>query len=313
MVISFFNLDQAGREVAREKLSGNTLRFFDGTLNVTDKEAYRDSDILCITPKSVATADVLRNCENLKYVVTRSTGTDHIDAAYCKEKGVGVMSAVYYGGISVAEYQFALLLNLTRKVSLAQETVKAKGFVKSGLQGTDLYGKTLGVIGYGNIGKKVETIARAFGMHVLISTRSRDGKDPKFVLLKDLLQSADVISLNIPLTDETYHMLDREAFQNMKDGVIILNTARGEVIDTDSLIEALESKKVKAAALDVVEGEQYLRGDFGSKSEIDRARSSLKALLSFDNVIVSPHVAYNSAEAVERILEETIDNIRSVL
>lgn len=315
MVISFFNLNQEEKILIKKKIKNCSINFFEESVNKTDISEYKNSDILCVCPKSNINSSILKECTNLKYVVTRSTGIDHIDSKYCMLNDIKIINVVKYGGVSVAEYQFALLLNLTRKINHAQEKVKTKGFVKDGLQGIDLYGKTLGIVGYGNIGKRVEAIAKAFGMEIIINTRSYDANDNKFVSLNELLEKSDIISINVPLTEQTFHLFDKESFEKMKQDVIIINTSRGKVIDTISLIDAIKSKKIRAVALDVIEGEKYIKGDFYdiSKKDIKNVENNLEELLSFDNVIITPHNAYNSIEAVNRILEETIENINFIL
>lgn len=315
MTISFFNLNQEEEMIIRKKFKNCTINFFENSVNKTDINSYKNSNIICICPKSNINSNIIKQCKNLKYIVTRSTGIDHIDKECCIANNIKIKNAVNYGNVSVAEYQFALLLNLTRKINLALENVRTKGFVKDGLQGTDLYGKTLGIIGYGNIGKRVEKIAKAFNMNVLINTRSYNSTKSKYVSLDELLKKSDIISINVPLTEQTFHMINKNAFEKMKKNVIIINTSRGKVIDTASLIEAIKTRKVKAVALDVIEGEKYIKGDFSdiSEKDMENVKNNLEQLKNFDNVIISPHNAYNSVEAVRRIFEETIENINSIL
>jgi len=212
------------------------------------------------------------------------------------------------------------MLNLTRKIKQAQERVKNKNFLKNDLQGIDLYGKTIGVIGCGNIGKNIIRIANGFGMNVLVHTRTIDNELPNkmnftYVCLDELYSKSDIISVNVPITDETYHLINEVAFNKMKKNAILINTSRGKIVNSDDLISAIENNKIGGAALDVIEGEKFLKGDFLdiSNNQKERVVENLEKLLSFENVIITPHNAYNTKEAVDRILEETIANIKTCL
>ena len=320
MVITFFNLDVLEEKYIKKKFKNYKLNFFEYSANKIDVSEYKDSDVICICPKSNLNSTILAKCTKLKYIVSRSTGVDHIDIKYCKENNIEIKNVKHYGSISVAEYQFALLLNLTRKINLVQNTVKDKGFIKEGLQGIDLFGKTIGIIGYGDIGKKVAKIANVFGMNVLVNTRTKiknlDILDQiKYVSLNELYEQSDVISINVPYNEDTHYLINEKAFEKMKRDVIIINTARGKIIDTNSLITAISNNKIKAVALDVIEGEKYIKGDFDDISEGQKnmIKSNLQKLLSFDNVIISPHNAYNSVESIQRIFNETVKCIEEII
>lgn len=320
MKLSFFNLSDNKKEIAKEKFNNFDLKFFDDSINKTNISEFSDSEIICICPKSNANKMILEKCKNLKYVVTRSTGFDHIDSEYCKDNDIKIKNTIKYGGRTVAEYQFALILSLTRKIRQAQERVKNKSFLKDNLQGFDLYGKTIGVIGCGNIGKNVIRIANGFGMNVLVYTRTINKElenklNFKYVGLEEIYLNSDVISINIPITEETYHLIDKESFNKMKNNVLLINTSRGKIINTDDLISAIENKKIAGAALDVIEGEKFLKGDFLDidSNEKQLIVKNLERLLNFENVIIPPHNAYNTKEAVDRIFEETIQNIKECI
>lgn len=317
MKISFFNLDDVQKKYIMMNFPDSELKFFDNSINKTDITEFDDSEIICICPKSNVDKKILDKCKQLKYVITRSTGIDHIDSKCCKEKNINIKNTTKYGGITVAEYQFGLILNLTRKINNAQVRVKNKSFLKDGLQGIDLYGKTIGVIGCGNIGKNVIRIANAFGMNVLVYTRTIDNELPNklnftYVSLDEIYSNSDIISVNVPITDETYHLIDEVAFNKMKKNAILINTSRGKIVNTDDLISAIENNKIGGAALDVIEGEKFLKGDFLdiSNNQKEGVIENLEKLLGFENLIITPHNAYNTKEAVDRIFEETIENIK---
>lgn len=317
MKISFFNLDNIQKKIVMKNFKNLNLSFFDNSINKTDISEFDDSEIICICPKSNVDKKILDKCKRLKCVITRSTGIDHIDGEYCKKKNIDIKNTTKYGGITVAEYQFGLILNLTRKINKAQERLKNKSFSKNDLQGIDLYGKTIGVIGCGNIGKNVIRIANGFGMDVLVYTRTIDNELPNkmnftYVSLDEIYSNSDIISVNVPITDETYHLINEDAFNKMKKNAILINTSRGKIINSDALISAIENNKIGGAALDVIEGEKFLKGDFLdiSNNQKEDVVENLEKLLGFENVIITPHNAYNTKEAVDRILEETIENIK---
>lgn len=320
MKLSFFNLDDLEKEIIKKNFNNSNLRFFDNSINKTDISEFYDSEIICICPKSNVNKEIIDKCEKLKCIVTRSTGVDHIDTKFCEEKNIEIKNTVKYGGITVAEYQFGLMLSLIRKINKAYQRVKNKSFSKNHLQGIDLYGKTIGVIGCGNIGKNVIRIANGFGMNVLVYTRTIDKElekkmNFKYVSLDEIYFNSDIISLNVPSTDETHHLIDKKAFDKMKNSAILINTSRGKIINADDLINAIENKKISGAALDVIEGEKFLKGDFLDidNNKKEKVIENLDKLLNFENVIITPHIAYNTKEAVDRILEETIENIKEYI
>lgn len=316
MVISFFNLEKNQEDIIKNKFMGYNLRFFSDSANKIDINQYIDSDIICICPKTCLDQQVLSQCKNLKCIIARSTGIDHINSEYCEKHNIQIKNAIKYGGITVAEYQFGIILNLTRKINQAQKRIQDGSFIKDGLQGIDLYGKTIGVIGYGNIGKNVVKIAKGFGMKVLVCTNTQSPKEEiekgfKYVDLEKIFTDSDIISINIPANQTTYHLINKYAFDKMKESTILINTSRGTIINTNDLIMALENKKIAGAGLDVIEGEKFIKGDFMDIAEEKKENiiSNLKKLLQFQNVIITPHNAYNTREAVDRIFEETIENI----
>jgi len=225
------------------------------------------------------TAEVMDRLPQLGLIATRSTGTDHIDVTEAARRGITIANVPDYGSVAVAEHTFALLLTLTR--------------IQPHLTpGTDLSGKTLGVIGTGAIGRHVMQIAHGFGMNILAyDLEHRPGI--RYGTLDEVLAQSDVLTLHIPATPATRHFINERRLAAMKPGVILLNTARGSLIDTAALSRALHPGQVAAAGLDVVEPASDAEGG-----------------TALPNTIVTPHIAYNTREAIRRISNITLDNIR---
>jgi len=262
----------------------------------------------------------LRGLSKLRMIATRSTGYDHVDLKYCRSRGITVCNVPVYGDNTVAEHTFALILALSRKVIQAHNRARTGDFSLAGLQGFDLRNRVLGVVGTGHIGIHVIRIARGFMMKVLAldsrpDKRLADALDFEYVdSLETLLRASDIVTLHVPLLPSTRHLINAENIHHMKNGALLINTARGELIDTHALLEALERGHLGGAGLDVFEGESLIKEEkqlLSHEYDIEELRTLLKNLVLFknENVIVTPHVAFNSAEALERILSTTVDNV----
>ena len=240
-----------------------------------------------------------------------------MDIVYAKEKGIKVYNAPHYGDHSIAEYVFALLLNVSRKLIQSSYGVKNQILEDLNYEGVELFGKTIGIVGLGATGKFVYDIAKGFSMNPVYFDIVKD-ENYNYVSLDELCRISDIISINCPLNDKTLYMFDESKFSIMKNGVIILNTARGEIIKTRALYEALISKKVGFLALDVTESENIIYEDINERVNIDSIKDIcfknyylMRKIISMDNVIVTPHSAYNTKEAKTRILDLTVKNILS--
>ncbi|MAZ76742.1 MAG: hydroxyacid dehydrogenase [Micavibrio sp.] len=285
-------------------------------LSLDNIDHYASAEIISCFIYSDLSRSILEKIPNLKLIATRSTGTDHIDLEYCNSMGIAVANVPSYGEHTVAEHVFALLLGLSRHISQATHRTREGDFSFAGLQGFDLFGKTIGIIGTGAIGRHVAQIAKAFGMSVLAyDIDPRTNADLSYVDLKELLSQSDVISLHIPDTSQTRNMLSEKEFSFMKDGVVIINTARGSVIDVKALFGALKSGKVGAAGLDVLPEEpvireeaELLRESFSQQHDLETLLTDY-VLLHQKNVIVTPHSAFYTKEAVAKILQVTAQNI----
>jgi D-lactate dehydrogenase len=257
----------------------------------------------------------LSRMPHLKLVLCLSTGFDHVDLNECRKRGITVCNVPAYGERTVAEYTMALMLSLSRRIPESANRLKHGLAGHNDLTGFDLFDKTLTVIGTGRIGRHVIKYARAFGMTVLgvdayPNQEAAAELGFEYVGLHEGLKRAGVVSLHAPLTAETRHMLNRRSLAAMKDGALLINTARGELVDTTAVLHALHTKKLGGAALDVIEGEKYLGGevqikvlsDGSVKHEVIRDIAEHDALLKLPNVIITNHNAFNTHEAHRRIM-----------
>lgn len=267
---------------------------------------------------------VLDKLPNLKYIATRSTGYDHIDIAYCKSKNIVVTNVPEYGSNTVAEYTFALLLSLTRKIYQSVNQSKHLNFEHDQIRGVDLEGKTIGIIGLGKIGQHVLRIARGYGMKVMVYNRSQDQEvlkqyEFRYVDLDTLLQNSDIITLHLPLNDQTKHIINKENIMKFKKGSYLINTARGGLIETEAIMLGLDKGILEGVGLDVLEEEKELNEEVAILTSEYRSRVDLKnliydhILINHPKVLITPHNAFNSKEALLRITNTTIENIQSFL
>ncbi len=319
--IVFFEVNASQKKYLKSKLSKTfDLEFFPNPLNKENLSQIKDVNILGIFINSKITGSYLNLLPNLKQIVTLSTGYDHIDLEATKKRGIVVCNVPHYGENTVAEHTFALILSLSRKIIESNKRVKRGIFSPKGLTGFDLKGKTLGVIGCGNIGKNVIKIGSGFSMNILVfdlcpDSFLQDTYNIKYVDLDTLLKRSDIITLHVPYNSHTHHLLNRDSFKKMKKGVIVINTARGGLIETDALYDALLDKKVSYAGLDVLEEEKALSEEAELLYKDTEAKNNLStllrdhALIQHPNVLVTPHNAFNSREAIRRILNTTIENI----
>lgn len=328
MKIVFFDVDKITREYLSQKqiCDGNIVLLEESMENISPAqyEQIKDAHVISVF---VHTALRMNNASldrypNLKLIATRSTGYDHIDLAYCKNRGIEVVNVPKYGESTVAEFAFGALLALNRHILQARTDMKNHFVRMNEYIGFDLYGHTIGIIGTGAIGRHMAKLAKGFGMKILAydlypNEETRRIFNLEYVSLEELYQKSDVISLHAPATKDNYHMLDDQAFAKMKDGVIIVNTARGSLIDPEALYRAIINKKVGAAALDVLENEDFIiHDDIILKSQDipkDFAMNTIvnARLMQLKNVLITPHIAFNSVDAVYRILDTTLQNIHA--
>lgn len=279
------------------------------------------ADVVSVFVKSMVDRAVIDSLTGVRLIVTRSTGYDHIDWQYAKSKAVPTAYVPSYGAHTVAEFAFGLMLTLTRKLYQACHQLReGMDFTQRSLQGFDLNGKTLGVLGTGRIGKNVITIAKGFGMDVLAYDAYPDtpfAESAKFpyVPLEQVLAKSDIVTIHVPFTPETKHLMGAAQFGMMKKGALLINTARGDIVDTTALIAALNDGTLAGAGLDVLEGERALVSELEllagtSTHPVDfRQLASDHLLIDMPNVIVTPHVAFNTVEAMHEIMRVVADTI----
>lgn len=251
----------------------------------------------------------------VKLIALRSTGYDHVDLTACEQHGITVVNVPAYSPYAVAEFAVGLLLSLTRKIHHAHSNIQKNNFSLDSQLGDNLHGKTVGVIGTGNIGAIFCTIMQGFGCSVL-------GYDPepspklqrqgvRYVSMEILLRESDVISLHCPLNDATRHLINAQALRTMKPGAIVINTGRGGLIDSQALLDALQHQQIAGAALDVYENEHAIF--FKDHASSDHGDPLLSALQRCDNCLITGHQAYLTTQALQNIAGITVENCKQFI
>ncbi len=322
MKISFFEVQEWEKTSLLNKFPDAGSN--EDELTEENADLFKDSEIVSTFINSTLNEKTLKKLPNLKFISIRATGFDNIDQPYCRTSGIKISNIPEYGSRTVAEYTFGLILNLTRKIYQSINQSKILNFEHSKLRGTDLFGKTIGIIGLGKIGINVAEIAKGFGMKILVSTRSKDPQIKEkvgfeYAELDNLLANSDVITLHLPLTPQTKHLINTENILKFKKGSYLINTARGGLIDTEALIIGLEQGILEGVALDVLEEERELAEEAeiltrGFKKEVDyETLIGNHILLNHPKVLITPHNAFNSKEALDRILDTTVENINAFI
>lgn len=322
MKIVFFEVQDWERELLKTAFPQSIL--VEDKLTAENAAHYADTEVASCFIYSTFTKEALEKLPNLKLVSTRSTGFDHIDVTTAKEKNISVANVPEYGSHTVAEHTFSLILALTRKLYQSINQAKQFDFDHRNIQGVDLYGKTLGIIGLGKIGINVLKMAKGFGMNVVVYTRTRDEKlaqelDFEYEEITDLLQKSDIVTLHLPYNEHTHHTINRDNIVKMKKGSYLINTARGGLIDTEAIILGLGIGILAGVGMDVLEEEKELSEELEILTTDYHEKVDFKtlvldhALMNHPKVIITPHNAFNSKEALDRITHTTIDNIKAFL
>ena len=321
MKIAFFEVEEGEEAEIKNSFKGHSLDFFKEPLGKDNIKKARSCDIISIFVYSKIDKKILSGMPKLKLISTRSVGYDHIDLKECRKKRIIVCNVPSYGENTVAEHAFALILSLSRNVHKAYLRGLSQNYDLRGLKGWDLRDKIIGVVGAGHIGMNVIKIAKGFGMKVLAYDLKKDNIIAKgigfdYVNIESLLRDSDIISLHLPYNENTKHIINSASIKKMKKGVIIINTARGGLIDTKALLNAIEKKQIGGAGLDVIEDEDIIKEDKEAMTKnhekIKRAIEEYR-LLKNENVVFTPHMAFYSNEAIKRIHEVTIQNISGFL
>lgn len=329
--VAFFQLEDWEKEelIVGDFFSGQDIKI------TTSQEVLRpevitpqsDFEVISVFVDSAVNKDILDRLPKLELIATRSTGYDHIDLDECDKRGIKVANVPSYGSDTVAEYTFALLLSLSRKIYDSYNRVRETGsFDLEGLRGFDLCKKKLGVIGVGRIGLNVIKIAKGFDMEVVAHDPHPDPKLAEkygftYDTLENLLKQSDVITIHTPYLPATHHLLNEETFSLCKKGAYLINTARGPIVKTEALIRSLSEGHLAGAALDVLEEEGSTKDELalltgGRILDKDPDYKTMLAnhlLIDMPNVIITPHNAFNTKEALKRITSTTIENIKNYL
>jgi D-lactate dehydrogenase len=290
-------------------------------LNITTVDDFRDAEVISPFVASRVDAGIIARLPDLKLIATRSAGYDHIDLAACRQRGIAVANVPDYGDATVAEHAFALLLALARNIVESVALTRRGGFSMAGMRGVELRGRVIAVVGTGRIGRRTIEIAHGFGMKVLAFDQIEDAAAATrlgftYGPLDAVLAQADVVTLHVPSSPTTVRLIGVRQFEAMKKGAILINTARGNVVDTEALVRALASGKLRAAGLDVLPQEPLIREEaeiFRQDMAVDavdlKALVANHVLLRFPNVLVTPHNAYNTDAALRRIIDTTLANV----
>lgn len=309
MKIAFFDTKPYDKESFLKFADRAQFKFFETKLNEDTVDLAHGFDAVCAFVNDTINAKVIDRLQamGVRALALRCAGFNNVDMKHAYGK-LHILRVPAYSPYAVAEHTMALLLTSIRRIHKAYIRSKDFNFSLAGLTGFDLHGKTVGVIGTGRIGRVFIDICRGFGMKVLAYDKypaADAGLD--YVPLETLLKESDILSLHCPLTEETHHMIDEEALNQCKSGVVLLNTSRGALVDAEALLQAIKSRKVGAACLDVYEEESelFFEDNSGHIMEDD----TLARLISMPNVIVTSHQAFLTQEALENIAQTTMENL----
>ncbi len=320
--IAFFEIEPWEKDYLKPKLKGLDSAFFEEKITPERLKKIQGVDILSPFIYSIIDKKILNSLKSLKFITTRSTGFDHLDLKTCKDKNILVSNVPNYGENTVAEHTFALILALSRKIYPSLEKTKKGDFSLENLRGFDLKGKTLAVVGVGNIGRHVIRIAKGLEMNILAFDVRKDQKFAqefgfKYAPLDYLFRNSDIITLHVPYNKSTHHMINLKTLKLFKKGCYLINTARGGICDTTALLEGLRQGIFAGLGLDVLKEECFIKEERELLTSVFKKTCDLKAvlenhiLINQPNVIITPHNAFNSKEALQRILDTTIENIKA--
>jgi len=318
MKLTFFSTQPYDKKFFTEcnKVFGFELEFFETHLGPHIVNAIHNTDAVCVFVNDKVSESVIEvlATKGVKIIALRCAGFNNVDLDAAKKYGIKVCRVPAYSPEAVAEHALAMMLTLNRKTHKAYNRVREQNFALNGLLGFCIHGKTIGVVGTGNIGKAFCKLMTGFGCRILafdvIANKDLEAFGVEYLPLIDILQQADIISLHCPLTEQTKHIINEQTLALMKDGVMLINTSRGGLIDTKAAINALKTGKIGYLGIDVYEQEEKLffkdlSGDIIQDDLIQR-------LMSFPNVLVTAHQAFFTKEALEQIALTTLSSIKSL-
>lgn len=310
----FFEATKEEEKILKEGLPEIETIFTSEKLTLENVAPAKEAEIVSVFVNSEINKEIIDGLPKLKYIITRSTGFDHIDHKYADSRNIKVSNVPAYGSRTVAEHAFGLILELSRKIGEANRRIKESndfGIPIADFEGFDLYGKTIGVVGTGKIGKNSCRIAKGFGMKVLATDLYPDNAfaeevGMEYVPLSMLLSASDIVTIHTPYNETTHHLINKENIKEFKKGAYLINTARGEIVETEALVSALKESALAGTGLDVLEGERKLKAD-------KKITGPAAELVQLPNVILTPHIAFCTTEAIAEILKVTIENIKSFI
>lgn len=312
MNIAFFSSQPYDKQffTTHNKKYGFALQFFDVSLSAQTASLAKDADAVCVFVNDKVDADVIRQLkeQGVKFIALRCAGFNNVDLEAAKTAGIHVCRVPAYSPEAVAEHAVAMILTLNRKTHKAYNRVREQNFALNGLMGFDLHGKTVGVVGTGKIGQAFCRIMLGFGCRVLAfditANRDMEAIGVEYAPLIKLFQNSDIISLHTPLNEQTRHLINEQTIRFLKEGVMLINTSRGALIDTPAIIAALKSCHIGSLGIDVYEQEEHLF--FRDLSATIIEDDTIQRLTSFPNVLVTAHQAFFTKEAMDQIAETTL-------
>ncbi|AJH13670.1 2-hydroxyacid dehydrogenase [Myroides profundi] len=299
------------------KQFGFELEYFETGLDEQTVNVITEgTDVVCVFVNDKVDSEVISNLakKDVKYIALRCAGFNNVDLDAAHKHNIRVCRVPAYSPEAVAEHTLAMLFTINRKIHKAYNRVREQNFSLNGLLGTNIYKKTVGIIGTGNIGAVFCRMMKALGTEVLAydiyKNEQLEAEGIRYVELEELFTKSDIISLHCPLTPDTMHLINEDTISKMKDGVMLINTSRGKLIDTHAIIQGLRAKKIGALGIDVYEQEEkvFFRDLSGTILEDER----LQLLTSFPNVLVTAHQAFFTDEALTQIAFITLDNLKQL-
>jgi D-lactate dehydrogenase len=342
MKIAFFDTDQKDTEALQAIVASMPnaadlqCTFTQESITAENAEKFADAEAICIFVHSAITEEIIQSLPALKVICAMSTGFDHIDAAAAQKRGITICTVPGYGTHTVAEYAFSLILGISRKTFAATRHMKeTHSFDTAAFEGFDLFGKTIGVVGTGRIGLNVARIAKGFGMRVIAfdvfpNAAAAAEIGYEYMPLEQLLSESDVVSLHVPYNKDTHHLINTSNIMGVKPGAVLINTARGEVLDTQAVVAALNANLLSGVGMDVIEGERIIGDEWqliskntdtasaadaasAAASDLAHYKTLLEEHMLIDRpeVFITPHIAFFSREAKHEILKITVDNLNA--